>query len=344
MMQVGPSPRRQRAAIALLFVSSCALSALVAGVLWWKGAIAPSSLEPLRTAIEARLAGARSKRILVIGDSFLAHWRLPHHLKHDLAAWANQHGVGLLNTAEHGGGPMNYLAQLKSVRGVLKPQLVLLFYFVGNDLMDVLLRVPATREDDPCRPATLDLADEEGFDWEAMHAHGIDPDLIARAQGVVRSGGDEGEPFNPWLLLTAMRTPNYVVDNLLIESECSRNAWGGTKALLVESIALTRSTGAEIRIVAIPAVAQMDRERLKLYRRATFVVDDRVVGSRRPQELLTNLSEQYSVPLLDLLPHLSAHPDPASLYWRLDPHFSESGHRFVFDILREEILDPWLDE
>jgi hypothetical protein len=334
------APTRQRAATVLLFAASCAASLLVAGLLWWKGFVTPSAMGSFRMNLQAWIEAAEPRRILVLGDSFLASWQMERHLRVDLAAWAAQHDVGILNMAQHGAGPRQYLNSMRKTPEIFRPELVLLFYYVGNDLTDAQLKRaqdPDSNAGDGCTsPRTT------SFDWGAMRDHGIDPELVEKARDTIENGAAAGEPFNPWMLRLAMRAPSHLLDNLLVESPCSRIAWLETWMILTKAIALARSWDAQIWIVAIPAAAQLDPGRLDLYRRATFLVDDRLVGSTRPQELLAAMCREQEVGFLDLMPRVAAHGDPASLYWRLDPHFNEAGHRVVFEVVREQILDPWL--
>jgi hypothetical protein len=73
-------------------------------------------------------------KLLILGDSFiLPRSLLAKSLARDLA----EHDVSVLNAAVSGTGPFEYLAEMKAVGMNFKPSVVLLSYYVGNDLTNV---------------------------------------------------------------------------------------------------------------------------------------------------------------------------------------------------------------
>jgi hypothetical protein len=184
--------------------------------------------------------------------------------------------------------------------------------------------------------------DRDRFDWDAMLEHGIDPELVARASGAANRSSSPEERINPWLLDIAMRAPRYLLDNILMDTECNRVAWLRTAEFLAGIFDVARAAGAEVQLIAIPASVQIDRSHFDFYRRISLEVDDRLLESRHPQELLAALCARRGIRMLDLLPRFERHPDTGSLYWPMDAHFSEAGHRLAFQIVREEILEPWI--
>jgi hypothetical protein len=73
-------------------------------------------------------------RLLILGDSFIApRSSLARSLAQDLSG----HDVSVLNAAISGTGPFEYLAEIKAVGMTFNPDIVLLSYYVGNDLTNV---------------------------------------------------------------------------------------------------------------------------------------------------------------------------------------------------------------
>jgi hypothetical protein len=73
-------------------------------------------------------------KLLVIGDSFfLPKSLLGTLLSRDLGSY----DVAVLNAATSGTGPFEYLEEMKTVGTEFKPDVVLLSYYVGNDLTNV---------------------------------------------------------------------------------------------------------------------------------------------------------------------------------------------------------------
>jgi len=330
-----------------------AISAILVLVLISLGILQGPPFEASAESQALETGSEKDLRILVLGDSFVSHWNLDHHLKGDLEAYAAERDIGLVNVGKYGAGPLNYYFKMKELFSELNPGLVLLFYYVGNDLTDIQYfrgSLPAT---DPksdasliipkqCKPPLQKPSDgPRKFDWDEMIEHGIDPELVKMARRASDDPDSGHERINPWMLRLAMRSPHYLRDNILVESKCNQVAWLHTARLLSAMFEMAREGGAEFQVVAIPETTQIDRSHFDLYQRATFDVDDAFLDSNRPQELLGRLSRRHGVPMTDLLPRFKSHPDSASLYWPYDPHFSEAGHRYAFQIVREEILDPW---
>ena len=347
--------RHRAIATFLLFAASCGLCATIAGLLVYLDVLRTPWLEDLERAYQVRVGSSGSARILVLGDSFLARWNTDPHLKQELEAYASERKIRLVNAAGYGLGPADYRARMQKLAAEFEPDLVLIFYFVGNDLTDVQYRVRSFQPARPpgAKPLTIDPSCQIAssskrrpggkFDWDAMLRHGIDPTLVEMARRVAYAQNPPDERINPWLLTLAMSAPRFLLDNILMDSECNAAAWRMSAAILSEIFAIARGVGAEVQVVAIPSTVQIDRSHFDVYRRSTLQVDDRLLESTRPQQLLGELCARHDVPFLDLLPYFERHPDPASLYWRFDPHFSAAGHRLAFEILRKQVLDPWVE-
>ena len=101
--------------------------------------------------------------------------------------------------------------------------------------------------------------------------------------------------------------------------------------------------GAEFCVVVIPSTVQVDRSHYEFYRKATFVLDDRLAGSSTPQDRMKEFAAREQIRCIDLLPGFKTAPDTAALYWENDDHLSEMGHILAFKTLREQFLDEWTE-
>jgi hypothetical protein len=102
-------------------------SALLEGALRF-GIIENAQYDRRRTQEKAKY------KLLILGDSFiLPRSLLAKSLTRNLAG----HDVSVLNAAISGTGPFEYLAEMKAVGMNFKPDVVLLSYYVGNDLTNV---------------------------------------------------------------------------------------------------------------------------------------------------------------------------------------------------------------
>jgi hypothetical protein len=367
---------------ALFLLSLGVIGMLGAGVigafLLYKDIVQYEWSENLRRDLRRIVEGRKPRRILVLGDSFLAAWPIEHCLHSDLERWAGDHEIGLINTAVGGYGPYEYFDQMERHAPNFGPGLVLLFYYVGNDLSDVEDRAgplrshlfsPSDGEPHrrpfmssatvlsagflPVRPIllaqqpTLRQPDdpapgEPSFNWKRFEARGIAPDLIEKARNRLRHPNAIGPDYvNPYLLEGALRNPNYLIDNLIMESKQALANWETVKEKLRGVASLAREVEAELCLIAIPSTAQVDRSHWEFYRKATLKLDERLADAASPQELMGEFCREERIDFIDLLPRFRAYPRTEELYWENDEHLAEPGHRLAFKALLDGCLEAW---
>ena len=79
-------------------------------------------------------------QILVLGDSFMNHWHSGDSVYELLLKDLEPYRVEILNTAAGGRGPSDYLNLLRRHGPRFRPDLILLSYYVGNDLTNFQYR------------------------------------------------------------------------------------------------------------------------------------------------------------------------------------------------------------
>lgn len=294
-----------------------------------------------------RLWRDADRRVLVLGDSFFVPYGLTGRL---VAEGLAESGIAVRNLAVNGKGPFEYLEQLKGAGDEPRPDAVLLGYYVGNDLTDVqnnpqfnprprgtAIRPSPPRASPPkvspgTRGERLDglylwrylrkhPAEDRSFDWARFEAAGIDPEMVEAAKA---------RRVNPWLLRAALRNPDYLLDNLLMESAANQRAWLKTRELLAAIHEETRARKARLLVVVFPRSIQINDSRFEFFRKLTFRVDERTLTSRRPQELVARFCEERGIAMLDLLPVFEERV-AEDLYLDMDDHFDADGHRLAAD-------------
>ncbi len=348
------------------------------GLAWAMGSLRKIAAAPRQLDDRgALIAAARSAplRVLALGDSFLAWWPIEPTLHNGLGDWAVGRGASLTLAAWGGFGPLEYRQQAEAIIPILEPGLTLVFYYAGNDLTNVqrrpepvlppefrvklfgpggVLQASLPAADAPARMRLAWLASaaaqsppppESQFDWEAMRAHGTDPELIEFAKNRLREPGRVGPQYvNPWVLQAALGEPGYLVDNLLVERPESLAAFDRIELELAAISNLCRQHDSRLVVVAIPATLQVSASHWEFYRKAGFPMDERLLGTDRPQELLAEACERQGIELLDLLPDFRATAAAGEpLYWENDDHLDESGHRLALRVVRKRVLEPWAD-
>jgi hypothetical protein len=275
-------------------------------------------------------------RILILGDSFFARYPAPwiHEL---LVERVRTHAVSVLNTSVPGFGPFSYLEKLIAHGHEFRPDIVLVSYYVGNDLFDVGC-VSNARErikgivtsDSTKRPRSFFISFLRGqlaayiptlrvqghaFDWEGMAAAGIPREYLEKAQRL---------EVNPYILQLGMVRPQYFEEVLLLDSDCARKAWENTTLVLEEILAQARVLRARVVPVIFPHTLQVSRMHADLYRTWRIHVPEALHETRTPQDLLIDFFARHGIETLDLLPAFRAVSGP--LFLQEDEHLSPDGN------------------
>ena len=303
--------------------------------------------------------------LFIIGDSFMAPMKGGDLVDYLYAALA-PHGVRIRNTAMSGSGPVQYFHKLRREGPRHRPDVVLLSYYVGNDLFDVgcagnlrerLLAAGSTpgwkrfyvaqylrerlRARFPGRvifqsvvPGFLLIAEPvlrplhtQEVDYDRMRQAGIPEEHIESA----RAGN-----VNPWVVSLGAVNPDYFRDALLMRSECAQRAWEDTKLILGEILDEAAELGAPVLPVIFPHTLQVDTAHYALYRAWKINVDQAMLASNRPQQLLREYFRGRSLEPLDLLEAFRA--DGQTLYWEQDEHLNIRGQQLSARLIAEEVL------
>jgi len=300
---------------------------------------------PFERVIQGGRTANPSRKILILGDSFLVHWETGKSLYELLVKGLEPEGAGILNTSEGGFGPLDYLTALRSYGPSYQPDVVLLFYYVGNDLTSIQYRSDVwlwiKRYLKPwimrLRLYYFFLEREEGWlrgrlNYEAARKGGVDRRTVDLARQ---------RKINPWLLELGQERKNFLLDNLLVESSESERAWEKIKGLLGETQGLCRKMGARLMIVILPNTLQVNRSHLEFYQRLAFHVDERTLISDKPQALLREFCREQQVPCLDLLPAFRAQREK-EFFRENDDHFNRDGNelaaRLVLHFIEKEAV------
>jgi hypothetical protein len=148
---------------------------------------------------------------------------------------------------------------------------------------------------------------------------------------------------SPSLLMVAVHSPGVYRQNILVKGEGVRRAWLATRAQLRLMFDYVRLHETDIALVIIPSVLQVSRPHAAFFKRAGFWIDDEMYSSTKPQDMLTTWARTEKVAVLDLLPLLRSHPSPSKLYFKHDNHFNQQGNAVVYDLVRQNLLERWLE-
>jgi len=285
-------------------------------------------------------------KLLILGDSFIIKNAL---LGRSLAQALGAYDVAVWNAATGGTGPFEYLAEMKAIGVKFKPNVVLLSYYVGNDLTNV----QNNPQFNPNKPGiAIDSRTSRSyvrslylyhyilqkirvllirfyhFDYEEVETAGVSSELVDDARKL---------KINPWLLKLAVNEKNHLLDNILIETEENMRAWEKVKDLLAEIHDICKYLNAQFIIVIFPRSIQINKSHFEFYKKLTFNIDERTLESVKPQRLLMDFCTDRRIPCLDLLPAFKA-PKNEEFYREKDDHLNEKGNRLAEELIVNFVL------
>lgn len=284
-----------------------------------------------RTVLEGETRHPRHK-VLILGDSFAIHWETGYSLYELLVKDLKPDGASLLNTAEGGFGPVDYLTQLRAFGPTYHPDTVLLFYYAGNDLTslqygwDFWTRFKKYLKPWLTRSRLFYLISNLRAQWFQDHLKYED----AQKRGIDQQAFQMAKQrkINPWLLDLSRERKNYILDNVLMETPENRKAWEEIKPLLREIKNFCEKIHARLLIVVIPHTVQINSSHFPFYKRLAFTMDERTLVSDNPQRLMKQFCDEEKIPCLDLLPEFRKEREK-EFFRDNDDHFNEAGFRLA---------------
>jgi len=268
--------------------------------------------------------------VLLLGDSFITEGEGSYAMR--IRGLVDYSGGELVNAAASGMGPEHYLRQASLLTEAISPDLILVNYFVGNDLTDTIY-------------FSRTWIKQQIVSYLSPFYFGhVLTENVGRAQTLFRLAlvnllFDEEEVrvvASPLLFEAAKSLPNFMHDNLLVKSPEAQVAWSRNREVLNGISLLARRFDAAILIVIIPANLQVSDQELETMRKVGFRVDSSMVGTRIPQDLLLEFCGQRKLDCLDLLP---AFLDSRELrtYLSMGVHWNAEGHRLAFETLKPHL-------
>jgi SGNH hydrolase-like domain, acetyltransferase AlgX len=286
--------------------------------------------------------------IVLIGDSFLA-------MGEDDASTLSERlravsGRATFNLSRSWYGPHQYLELLKRYGLALRPKVVLLGFYAGNDIVDIREYHRWLREhryyfyaDHAQRPFfvryAIALADTGAFLREtitkrlARQSRPGAPGEIHPDLGIVRVGAQlVPMVFGEW-------HPAGSAEQLLATAE-----WQALHALLTEFHHLCRAHGILPVLLYLPSKSQVYAAYVTPQSGRQFV---QAAARQRPirtnmVEAITTLAQQVELPLINLLPYFEQQTEAGRLlYYPFDTHWSGEGIQAAANYIWPA-LQPWL--
>lgn len=287
-------------------------------------------------------------RILALGDSFTWGAGVTYDETFvtalERALQASSPDAEVINLGVPAWGPHEEFHLLKAYGSRFAPDLVLLNFFIGNDIQN-------KRGDDTSLPQILVVAGQSYY----VHRNGnwvhdvLGPDrwyLFHNLNYLVRvgasrvfrpGGGPAGEMHGEWVPLVSRtqylkaiheRSDIYLKDN----TPFFEFHWTRTQAILRDLRDYLRARGIPLLVVLLPDHVQLDRALQNEYL-AAFRLSAEGYDFEKPQRLLRAWCAQQGIEVVDLLPALQAEPEVRALYFQNDIHWTARGHAVAADAI-----------
>jgi hypothetical protein len=291
-------------------------------------------------------------RVLVLGDSFVEAKQVDEDISvtEQLNARFSKAGksdIRALNGGVFDWSPVHELLYLQEAGPRLRPDLVVQFFYIGNDVTDLWPRshgelrdlgYPLATVDDDGDLIMLPWKRSNPDESESVVAALSRRSAVARMMetGVVdkmRYSGHGGDGLE-----------GHVVELFRGKATSAENrAWRTVEATLVETHDAAERMGAQYALVIVPAKWQVHREDWSKLISGQGQPDDRDWYFRGPDRRLSQIADAHSIPVLDLLPVLrNAAASGERLYYQRDIHWNPAGHTVaaaaVFDFLANNEL------
>ncbi|HMA33459.1 MAG TPA: GDSL-type esterase/lipase family protein [Chloroflexia bacterium] len=288
-----------------------------------------------------------STRLLFLGDSFTfgsgvdLDQAFAHRLSGSTAADGSR--IESVDAGVPGYGTDNEAAWLQTYGWALQPKIVLVGFFVGNDVKDTMLGLDKTMVDDQGRlvetPQTRQVLDRQastglkGWLEQNSHAYVFLRNLAYKVTGRQNkpapadpaAGLFTGGPYEAITFLRKDPPPEVAA------------GWDKVTGLLDSMRAAATAHGATLVVVAIPT-----REQVQDADWATMLqqlgTPESTLTRDLPQQQLAAWSARTGAPLIDLLPAFRAAAQTQPLYFRTDPHCNAAGHALAAQIIQDGLV------
>jgi hypothetical protein len=290
--------------------------------------------EPYRE--RQRLHGQLTGRpvVLVLGDSFSleANRSLGERLREYFAS----RGLAMVNLARMGEGPSFYLDRLRQFGDDVRPRLVMVNYFAGNDLTDTAYQLPL-------RGRAKRFAKQLMARSFVVHAvvTNVQTVRLRRRVEAISASKDFGQPgveriTNPFLFEVGRQHPDFLLDNLLMESPTARRAWEANTAYLLQMKHLADGWGARFVVNILPADVQVQPTHFPFYRALGIETRPGFLETAAPQDAMRRFCADHGLRCFDLLPAMRA-ARARELYLEQDTHWNAEGNRLAFEEVRSHL-------
>lgn len=283
--------------------------------------------------------GGKTLRILGLGDSFTfgAGVKLEDSYLKVLERALQRPPLGqseveVINAGVSGYGPEHHLQFLKENMSSLEPDVVTIGFYVGNDVDDRIAK---------------NFYLEDGWLYQQRKRHGIKSLVLYPVNNVLERHSHAfvfvRTRLDTLLWRVGLR-PYYVPEVFRQEYDDHMvQSWDFTSRTLQDLAALAAQHGAKLLVVIIPTDFQVYPDVWKRYSEI-YDLSPESIDLSKPQTLLREFGDRFGVQVLDLLPAFKKESARKSLFFPIDGHWNEDGHRLAGEQIFEFLSTTgWVD-
>ncbi len=264
-----------------------------------------------------------TQRVLVVGDSYAFGFGVqqaeafPARLEGLLKAEGKD--VEVINSGVFGWGPDQEMMWLEREGLKLRPDVVVIAFYVGNDVLDSTDKRFFEVKDGKLERVKPLLSDTEMKalefkSWLRRNVY-VYAFLSEKARTLLAAAGSgAGEPVDEQSMFKATDSP-----------EIARG-WGVAEATVAEMARASRAAGAQPLLMVIPSRLQYGREKCGPGEKCLPGGGEEGFDWAQPDVRLRAFAEAQGIRYLDLLPVFKALPDPGAANLPLDGHWNALGH------------------
>ena len=310
-------------------------------------------------------------RVAVIGDSFVFGSGVVQGDVFTSRLSTSDRPFNVWNFGVPGTGPYNALYLWRDYVRQLRPQVVVVTVYAGNDASDALRESKEARPplvlvararmlwyrlralSHPTRRAPSRAVDAHGWNafgldnpattdalLAAAQKRGVSPDSVrARLAQIPDSLVQAALTFrsNPFNVAEGVLDPDGLRHNLLLDTPETKQGFEAMESALTRLHREVEAAHSQLLLVCIPAAVQVD----STYWWPAHLgvrLDGRVIEDTVFQHQIAEFARKEHVEFVDLLPALRKRPS-ARLYFAQDGHWTAAGHDVAANVVGEKLHD-----
>jgi len=277
--------------------------------------------------------GAQTKKILFVGDSFTfgiySHEDVfPHLVEQGLQAGGLD--AVSINVGVIGSGPKEYLRVLRHYGELMRPDIVVVTLFVGNDVTQSnrLLETGPWLGTVGTFPRLFSIGLSPEYYSVYRNARALSRIMLPRIDSQ-----NAFLPDNWWRLSIERQALNIYAKH---PPSFIRKSHTGLKSILGQIQKEAERLDSQLLIVLAPAEIQINARLLSAVV-DYYALDPLDYAMDRPQQILSHTMEEIGIPHLDLLPTFRKANQSGRMYQEGDTHWNKAGNRLAAGSITEAL-------